>query len=291
MAKLFIQGLYNVSGQILASEKICSFQVTMSDRNIVYVDVILEEKVIKSREEVEVSTELFKAMEAGKYGSLSEPIELELSGLTHNVSLAAHRVLSLIKYCFNQYRIDEMLMSSKGLFWSKDGKEWKRISQRLKVAVSVTGTLNLDKDSCKWLQDYIDSDYQPFLALRHLHRARKESMPRHRWIEATIAAELAIKEFLIRRKPELTTLLLEMPSPPLDKMYGIVLTEYAGKALPKGIVNAIREGARIRNRLLHRPEEEDIDNQKALNYVGQVAEAIRHLLYILYPRREYHLVV
>jgi len=294
MAKLFIQGLYTVSGKILASEKIYSFQVAISDKNMVHVDVILQENEeksweVKSWEEVEVSIGLLKAMEAKKYDSLSNELESELSELTQRVSLAARCVLSLIKYCFNQYDIDEQLMSSKGLFWSKDGANWQRISRRLRIAMSVTGTLNLDKDSCKWLQSYIDSDYQPFLALRHLHRARKESTPRHKWIEATIAAELAIKEFLIRRKPELATLLLEMPSPPLDKMYGTVLTEYGGKALPREIVNAIREGARIRNRLLHRPEEEDIDDQKALDYVEEVAEAIRRLLIILYPK--HHLSV
>lgn len=298
MAKLFIQGLYTVLGRMRVSRETYSFQVTTSDKSVVYVDVIPgedpekpEEYIVKSREEVEVSGELFRAMEAGKYGSLSEPLESELSGLTHNVSLAARRVLSLIKYCFNQYDIDEQLMSSKGSFWSKDGADWKRISQKLHVAVSVTGTQVLNDESCKWLQDYIDSEYEPFIALRHLHRARKETTPRHKWIEATIAAELAIKEFLMRRKPELTTLLLEVPSPPLHKMYGPVLTEYAGKALPKGIVSAMQEGAEIRNRLLHRPEEEDIDDQKALNYVSVVAEAIRQLLTILYPRPRYHLLV
>lgn len=298
MAKLFIQGVYTILGKMIDSKKTHSFQVALSNKNIVYVDVIPgespekpEEYIVKSREEVEVSVELFRAMETGKYGSLSEPLKSELSGLTQNVSLATRRVLGLIKYCFNQYDIDERLMSSRGSFWSKDGTDWKRISQRLHVAVSVTGTQVLNDESCKWLQDYIDSEYEPFIALRHLHRARKETTPRHKWIEATIAAELAIKEFLMRRKPELTTLLLEVPSPPLHKMYGPVLTEYAGKALPKGIVSAIKEGAEIRNRLLHRPEEEDIDDQKALNYVSAVAEAIKQLLSILYPRPRYHLVV
>jgi hypothetical protein len=289
MAKLLIQGLYTVLGKILASEKICSFQVAISDKNMVYVDVIPEENAVKSREEVEVSIGLLKAMEAGKYGSLSNELESELSGLTQNVSLAARRVLSLIKYCFNQYNVDEQLMSSKGLFWSKDGTNWKRISQRLSVAVSVTGTLNLNDDSCKWLQDYIDSDYQPFLALRHLHRARKESTPRHKWIEATIAAELAIKEFLIRHKPDLSTILLEVPSPPMHKMYGVVLKEYAGEKLDKKIFKALVDGAEKRNRLLHRPQDEFTDFQAANNYVSAVSEAIRRLLSILYPK--YHLVV
>jgi len=228
-------------------------------------------------------------MEAEKYGSLSKELEAELTELTHDVGLAARKVRNLIKYCFNQYEIDEQLMSSKGLFWSKDQTNWKRISTRLRIAISTTSTLDLNEDSCRWIQDYIDSNYQPFLALRHLHRARKESIPRHKWIDATIAAELAIKEFLIRRNPDLSVLLLEVPSPPMHKMYGVVLKEYAATNLDKKIFNALVKGAETRNRLLHRPQDEIIDHQQANNYVSAVSQAIGFLISILYPK--YHLVV
>jgi hypothetical protein len=58
-------------------------------------------------------------------------------------------------------------------------------------------------------------------AFRHLHRAENErDDPRHAWIDATIAAELAIKEFFILYKPELAPFVLEVPSPPLSKLYG-----------------------------------------------------------------------
>jgi len=294
MAKIFIKGLYTLLGKIIASEKLCSFQVSISDKHVLHIDVNTEnekDNEVKVWGEVEVSAGLLRAMEAEKYKGLSEKLEAELSGLTRNVGLAARKVLNLIKYCFNQYEIDEELMSSRGIFWSKDGRKWNRISSRLRVTTSVTGILGLNKDSCKWLQDYIDSGYQPLLALRHLHRARKEHGSRHKWIEATIAAELAIKEFLIRLKPELATLLLEVPSPPMHKMYGVILKEYTDKKLDKEVFKALVEGAEIRNRLLHRPEREKIDDQKANNYISAVSEAMRQLLSILYPRREHHLVV
>ena len=109
------------------------------------------------------------------------------------------------------------------------------------------------------------------------------------WIEATIAAELAIKEFLIRQRPELETLLLEVPSPPIYKMYRPILKAYGGKTLPREIFKALSDGAEIRNRLVHRPQDEPIDHQKAVDHVSAVAEAIEHLLRILYPK--YHLSV
>lgn len=284
MTKIFIQGAFTILGKILGSQEKSSVKVAVSDDNFVYIDILLKDNEIHSREEVEVSDGLVAAMESEEYGNLSQELESELSLLSSNTSLAVRKVIELIKYCYNQYEIDEGLMSSKGLSWSKDQKNWKRISRRLHIAVSTTSTIDFNKDSETWLQDYIDSNFQPFISLRHLHRARKESVPRHKWIEATIAAELAIKEFLIRRKPELSVLLLEVPSPPMYKMYGVVFREYTGMDLDKKILNALQKGAETRNRLLHRPQDEIIDHQQANDYVSAVSEAIRFLLTILYPK-------
>ena len=289
MARIFIKGSYTIQGKIASEKKNISFQVIAPGKPQVSVNVIPEEKQIESLQEVEVSNELLRAMEADDYRNMSENLDLELSEIRSGVAQAAKKVLHLIKYCFNQFRMEDGLMSVKGDFWSKDGTNWNRLRGRLRVTMTVTGTISLNDDSCRLLQEYIDSDYQPFLALRHLHRARNDSNPRYMWIEATIAAELAIKEFLIRQRPELGTLLLEVPSPPIYKMYGAILEAYGGKTLPKEIFKALSEGAEIRNRLLHRPHDEPIDHQKALDYVNAVAGAIRHLLNILYPK--YHFAV
>ena len=289
MPRIVIKGFYTILGKIRASTDRVSVRVAIPDKPAISVDVIPEHNIVESFQEVVVSNEILKVMEADGYGNLSKELESELAELTSGVSQAARRVLNLIKYCFNQVDMDEQLMSVRDLLWSEDGTNWKRISGRLKVAVSISGTLDLNENSCRWIQDNIDSDYQPFLALRHLHRARKESIPRHKWIEATIAAELAIKEFLIMRKPDLSTLLLEVPSPPMHKMYGAILKEYTGDNLDKKIFKALVEGAEIRNRLQHRPQEEVIDLQKANDYVNAVSEAIGCLLSILYPK--HHLVV
>jgi len=292
MAKIFIKGSYTIQGKIVSEKKNISFQVIVPGKPPISVNVIPEEKQIESFQEVEVSNELLRAMEADDYRNMSENLDSELLEISSGVQRAAKKVLHLIKYCFNQLRMEDSLMSVKvneGNFWSKDGTNWNRLHRRLSVAVTTIRTIPLNDDSCKWLQEYIDSDYQPFLALRHLHRARNDSNPRYMWIEATIAAELAIKEFLIRQRPELGTLLLEVPSPPIYKMYGAILKAYGGKILPNKIYKQLSAGAEIRNKLLHRPHDEPIDHQKALDYVSAVAGAIQHLLSILYPK--YHLAV
>jgi len=151
----------------------------------------------------------------------------------------------------------------------------------MQIAGTVVNEVNLTPETCSALQDYVRNARHPFIALRHLHRAKEEQNSRYKWIEATIAAELAIKEFLLAKHPALGPLLLEMPAPPLSKLYGSLLKEYGGEESPKK--RQIEKGAEMRNRLVHRPESIHIDPQKALDYVNDVEVAIFHLLWLLHP--------
>ncbi|MEZ6049962.1 MAG: hypothetical protein R3C02_01015 [Planctomycetaceae bacterium] len=121
--------------------------------------------------------------------------------------------------------------------------------------------------------------------MRHLHRAKNEREPSCRWIDATIAAELAIKEFLIAKEPLLETLLLELPSPPLQKLYGQILEKYAGERSPK--LNSLREGSEKRNKLIHRPGGEHVNRSEADQYVKNVEIAIYHLMCLLHPEDDW----
>lgn len=285
MRKVIIKGEFTILGKIKVKKKDFSFNANIPNQPVITVNMNISENQIESIQEAEVSEKLLARMKKDEYNNLPEGLDLELANICSGVSIATRRVMGLIKYCLSQSDIDEALFSSKGVFWSEDGKTWNRISRRLRVAISVSGIMPLDDKTEICIQDFLDSDYQPFLALRHLQRARNERNPRHKWIDATIAAELAIKEFLIRIKPELETLLLEVPSPPMHKMYGPILNEYAGEPLNREILASLAKGAEIRNKLLHRPQEEIIDHQKAINYVDNVAEAIKFLVTILYPTK------
>lgn len=199
-----------------------------------------------------------------------------------NINEATRKVLNLIKYCFKQIELSESLFSVKDTYWSVDKVKWKRLAMLGRAVGELRDFVYLNENTAKIIQKYVGDGLEPFFALRHLHKAKVEGNPRYKWIDATIAAELAIKEFLIRVKPELEPLLLELPSPPLPKLYGQVLESYTNERSPK--LNELRKGAETRNRLVHRPKETRIDAQESIKYAQDVEIAIYHLLTLLYPR-------
>jgi len=213
--------------------------------------------------------------------TLSQKLQAELSSMESNISKATKKVLYLIKYCLNCPDLNDNLFSSKGVYWSMDKSKWKRIPERTYAIIDEHLFLSLNEITSKSIQNYIENDFEPFFALRHLHRAKEEQNPRHKWIDATIAAELAIKEFLIRLKPDIETLLLEVPSPPIHKLYGPILEYYTNEKSPK--VNKLAKGAETRNKLVHRPKDIHIDAEQANKYTHDVEIAIYHLLTLLYP--------
>ena len=119
--------------------------------------------------------------------------------------------------------------------------------------------------------------------MQHLWEAHRSSGGRFQWIEATIAAELAVKEMLAGMEPNLRPLLMEVPSPPLRKLYGSVLEAVAGERSP--YVKELHEGAERRNKMIHRPEHEEPNDQEVINYLNVVSAAIRHLLKLHRTRR------
>lgn len=194
----------------------------------------------------------------------------------------AFYLMNLLKYSLNNDWITEELLRVISTEISIDNSNWIEIPLEsiLQMGPS-TSPRELTEETSRIVQNYIDSKIEPFVALKHLHRARTDEVPRHMWIEATIAAELAIKEFLIRLKPEMEFILLELPSPPLGTLYGKVLKHYIGEKYSKS--NKLGDGATMRNKLIHRPKESDITYKDAVEYVQLVEDAIYFLLKKLYP--------
>lgn len=210
--------------------------------------------------------------------------------LRHKASVtmkATKKVLGLIKYCFDCTTLDENLLSSDSIqiYWSINKSEWKTFCSKNCVTVNVRGGFNLNEKNAKVIQEYIDNNFSPFFALRHLHRAMNETNTRYKWIDATIAAELAIKEFLIRKEPTIEPLLLEVPSPPLDKLYGTILESYTKERSPK--LKELINGVTKRNKLVHRPQDIKLTIEEANKYVYDVKTAIYHLLHLLYPHDDF----
>ncbi|TYA08487.1 hypothetical protein [Vibrio cholerae] len=212
---------------------------------------------------------------------LSKDCKVAVSEIFHQAKHFTRQVLSMLKYHLNHYDIEEQLFSIKSELWGVNEKELHELPSQYCVSVSSSSICPLREDIGQSIQSAVDNKVEPLLAMRHLHRAKTEFSPHHKWIDATIAAELAIKEALSKARPELEPLLLDLPSPPLSKLYGKIMAEYFGESSP--YKNQIDTGVQIRNKLVHRHDSPSIDTQKANDYVKDVERAIFHLLTLLYP--------
>ncbi|NVM54972.1 MAG: hypothetical protein HWN66_14805, partial [Candidatus Helarchaeota archaeon] len=233
---IYLKHRYNILGKIPfdSKDKRFQFSVPLENKPAVIVYLIPGENSVETFHESEVSKELLGFLQSNKYdfGNLREKLKSELSELSSGSYKAARKLLHLIKYCFYCANLNENLLSFKEAFWSIDKSEWKTKPYLPAIAdwyLQAHPDIPLDENTYKAIQYYIDHDFEPFLALRYLHRAKKESNPYDRWIDATTAAEWAIKEFLIRLKPDVKAVLLEVPSPPLYKLYGSVLESYTNE--------------------------------------------------------------
>lgn len=285
--EIYLKTHFTLLGSIHSDEeKHYKFNVTMEGNVPVEVHIYTSETPdnswqIESFCKTFISSELKEALEEN-VERLSEELETEFMNIQSCIKSATERILVLIKYELRQVDIQENLFSLKDYFWSIDNNNWNKARHYgMRITTLTRGLLPLTKKTEESIQEKIQSDYKPFFALKHLHRARSENNPRYKWIDATIAAELAIKEFLIQHNPKLEPLLLELPSPPLHLLYGRILKSYINEESPKK--NELSAGYSKRNKLIHRPKEVDISLKEADDYVSDVEDAILHLLTKLYP--------
>jgi hypothetical protein len=285
---IYLKGSYRGLGKIECKDKgkrFCFIVAVKNERNAT-IYITPGDRTIESFYEAEISQEVISFLK--EYASdssrkLPSNLSAELWRASSVLSESARKVLTHVKYGLNQKDLDEQLFSVCGEYWSLGKAHWEKLPTHFHVVGNVDSFLYLSDDTAAVIQECLNVEApEPFLALRHLHRARKEGNPRYKWSDATIAAELAIKEFLLRKKPDLEALLLEMPSPPLDKLYGAILKQYGGEISPWK--NKIAKGAIVRNELLHIPYHKAINPWDANQYVDDVQSAIYHLLALLYPK-------
>jgi hypothetical protein len=227
--------------------------------------------------------------ELERVGIHSEQLEQRyrerLSEIHGILRAAAERFLRVIKFYLDEVQVSETELRNMFRWeWSVTGNDWQFGPMRIRAGgCEVLSLPGYHGELTARVTAAVAGEDPPVLihAMRHLHRAKREREPRHRWIDATIAAELGIKEFLAAYKPELESLLLEVPSPPLRKLYGAVLESYAGKRSPK--LKEIANGGEMRNLLVHKPSIQEIGSEEADAYVKDVEIALLHLLTLLYP--------
>lgn len=247
-------------------------------------EALPQEVLLDAVVETEISPAAQDGLASGhNLDELQPAARQELAAISSRCATAAHTVGQLIKYRLGHTGVNSDPIASRFPVWRERGHDtWKSFPSSLTLTLGgIRQTVPLDEWSVKHLQRYLDEGVEPFVALRHLHRAENEQIPWARWVEATIASELAVKEYLIRKHPRLEVLLLEVPSPPLGVLYGRVLREYGG--FEATMKSKMAKGAEIRNKLLHRPRLHTVTDEEAAEYVGDVRFTIFELLADLYP--------
>lgn len=215
---------------------------------------------------------------------LSEPARAAIDAPLNEVRQSVRELLALVKYHLRHFDLREGSYSVKSERWRDASGGLVDIPTTISTSFENFSNQPLDNRTHKAIQDALDDSVLPLVAMRHLHRAKHEPQPHHKWIDAAIAAELAVKEVLCRARPDMEPLLVEMPSPPLSKMYGSLLKHYLGEESP--FRKILIRGQEKRNALVHRPGALQVDQQEANNYVASVEGAIFHLLSLLYPHDE-----
>lgn len=279
---IYVKVHYTINGKISFGTSKTKFQFTVpiEENNSVEIEILPEENSLFTFQKKSISQKMLDFLQL-EDKRVPSNLKLEFSNITKDAAFAAKRVLTLIKYYLGHIDLSEHLVAHKKSEWSQDKTNWKPLPLLLSIFSYGYSTYPLGENSAVSIQRFLDENIEPFTAFRYLHKAKSEDIPQYQWIDATIAAELAIKEFFIRLKPDLETLLLEVPSPPTHKLYGSILESFGFEKSPK--VAEIQKGVEIRNRLVHRPEVVNISLDKARKYVHDVEIAIYHLMLLLYP--------
>lgn len=183
-------------------------------------------------------------------------------------------VFRRIKYFFNR----------KNLGWNRcttiykdiDGK-WEQFPLEINCWASIDVFHDPDPQR---LQAMVSGDFLPFAAFDYVDLALKSPDPNQMWILATTAAELGIKEFFCQLKPDLSTFLRGMPSPPLFILYGKILKEFTGLEVN---VRLIQKGVEIRNKLVHDPSTKAVKRWESDSYAGEIKKILLVLNNYLSP--------
>ncbi len=250
------------------------FKYSSGEGSVQLYDLAVDEEALQS---------LYNSGEDLFFFSFPEKFMPTYREICSEVNSAARRAVEYVKYFLGRDEIsDEAVYEITTFSWSLDPKaDYTELPNRVTGRINDRNQLALTYSMRSKLQDGINENINPFVAMRHLYRAIQEKNPRFKWIDATIAAELAVKEALIRKEPQLAAFIEHVPSPPLQKLYGELLETYLGARSPQR--TALAEGATKRNKLVHQPAEIQVTEEEAQDYVNVVMKAIHHLYALLYP--------
>ncbi len=159
----------------------------------------LGESII-NKARVEVSNELLLELDQDKLiTELPQELEVEINKKLRLLFLVSRRVVRLIHQETQDPTLlpaNELSTRPEGEKWSIDGVNWRQINGlRMHIAGHGHVVGKLTRELQTIVQELLDQGEEPLLALQHLYEAERSDGLRFKWIEATVAAELAIKKY------------------------------------------------------------------------------------------------
>ncbi|MFB6327622.1 hypothetical protein ACE8EZ_16185 [Pantoea deleyi] len=240
-----------------------------------YLEVAFEDKLSEALvEKIKLSSShsslpFIEARE--RYAEVLGDDRIKISNLLLENRKIIEKINEVLSFCLN-IKIESSIFINTSDFYASEGAE-HILYPDLNMSAILDLSFVFNDNFIQEIGSYItDESKKPLLAFSILRNSRHQKNLRQRWIEITVAAELGIKEFFVRKFPSFETLMNDMPSPNIRKMYGSILEHYIGEKAPN--LNAIQNGLEIRNSLVHSFSEQKINAQKVDNYTKAIKECL-----------------
>ncbi len=266
------------SGSIIVDESLKNYSFSVSkDGQNVNMKLLQDGKTIEAQSVVDFfKPNILQILRTNDYDKLNDGDKKELSDIRHPIIEAVRQFVGLLKQELHRYDINDELISNLRYEWSLGDNQWFPIPRGLRMNVGLSSLGNLNAITAKSLQELLSWDEEALVATSYLHQARNSKNRRYQWIYATMAAELAIKEILMRIEPKLQVILEILPSPPLNKLYGDVLESVAG--VRSTSLSTLQNGAQKRNQLVHNPKSPTPTFNEVNGYIDFIEDRVKWLL-------------
>lgn len=265
-------------GSIIVDESLKDHKFIVSkDNQSVSVRLLQDGKTIEADVVVDsFAPNTLQVLRTNDYDKLDVGEKKQIFDMTRPIRDAVRQFAALLKQELHRYDLNDELLGNTRCEWSLDDSQWFSIPRKLTVHVGSYSLDNLYAGTAKNLQELLSENEEALVATSYLHQARNSDNRRYKWIYATMAAELAIKEILVRIEPKLQVILEELPSPPLKKLYGDVLESVSG--VRSSNLTKLGDGARKRNELVHNPSSPTPTLDEVDEYIDFIEGRIRWLL-------------
>lgn len=196
---------------------------------------------------------------------------------------AVEKLIRYFRYFLNEDGIKSVRHEST--YWSVDGIAWKltpTIENKLfwKDWSFIVDYGHSAIDKIHDLQKCVNMNIEPFFAFDYIYQAENfEEDPRRQWILTTIALEYAIKEFLAGRDAIFESFVIDSKHRlSLIELYTRIYRQLEKEEIHLSLgIDNLDIAVQIRNFLIHRPKNFDIESDEVKIYMHLMTLTIRQL--------------